>query len=1082
MATNTAASFTNLTGNGTAGPFNISFSYIEESEVDVTVDGVLKTLGTHYTFTSTSQITFTTGNEPANGAAIKFNRDTDISAKKVDFEDGSVLTENDLDTQNNQLLFGLQEINEQFSSFTNSVKVSLDNTVDSGSVTGAVERTLTDKLADIVNAADFGVKGDGVTDDSLSLQDAINFCITNGGKELQLNAGVYVITQTLSAVLDEKYEQLHIKGNGNVIFKCIPPSTLTGGILNVNITTNHYASNLLAPRFSIKNIEFAYANETDSNLCDGISLNGSNVTGRSTQMCVIESCQFVPWTNTTNSTLLDCFFAIAVKINDLHEVSFKNCSFYSEHDQTHVGTDNLQSGMGVGIYTTNITTLTGNYNFESCSFLFGFSGIYVGPYASSVRVANCLFQQNIYGIYFQSTSYTADTTFVSGNLTVTNSSFDNEIAMVEPSTATDTSVDNFNIYTQGSISIQISNSLFFSGRDLTSNPAGIRHRGCIYLKDSGQINIHGNNFSSKGTGSGGANIYNYANYKNTAIYIENPNYTSTGVDSQIQGNNFYHFASSYAAVYLGSTSSEIQCYEELNVFENCGNNIYNLGTNNITSLPSGGGGGATALNGLTDVTLSSVTNGQVLKYNGSAWVNGTDNSGSGATDLVNDTTPELGGHLQTNSYNIYIEDENELRLYEAISNGTNYTSLKGASSLTTSTTFTLPSADGTSGQFLQTDGSGVLSFTDVSGATDLSNTANGTSLTIESSTGNNTSLPAATTSAWGVMTDEDKTALDSAILDGDFTSNGFMKRTGAGSYTVDTNTYLTSIPSSYLQNVSEDSSPQLGANLDIQSYEITTSTTNGNIILNPNGTGVVEVKGDGTSSGTVGTIQLNCSNNNHGVKIASPPHSAGASYTLTLPNTDGNADQVLKTDGSGGLDWVDQPTNTDTTYSAGSGLTLTGTTFSVDTLNQNTTGSAATLTTPRAINGVNFDGSADITITDTTKMPLAGGTFTGTIIVEDAINENVFAITDAASVALDPDNGMVQTWTLGANRTATDSLTTGQSMLLIITASSSNYTLTWPTMKWNGGSAPTLGGANATAIELFKVGSQLYGATVGDLS
>jgi len=126
-------------------------------------------------------------------------------------------------------------------------------------------------------------------------------------------------------------------------------------------------------------------------------------------------------------------------------------------------------------------------------------------------------------------------------------------------------------------------------------------------------------------------------------------------------------------------------------------------------------------------------------------------------------------------------------------------------------------------------------------------------------------------------------------------------------------------------------------------------------------------------------------------------------------------------------------------------------------------------------------GSAKLSTT-AAGITATGGTFTGSVVFEDAINENVFAITDASSVALDPDNGMVQTWTLGANRTATDSLTTGQSMLLIVTASSSNYTLTWPTMKWNGGSAPTLGGANATAIELFKVGSQLYGALVGDLS
>jgi hypothetical protein len=46
-----------------------------------------------------------------------------------------------------------------------------------------------------------------------------------------------------------------------------------------------------------------------------------------------------------------------------------------------------------------------------------------------------------------------------------------------------------------------------------------------------------------------------------------------------------------------------------------------------------------------------------------------------------------------------------------------------------------------------------------SGSTNLSVTADGTSLTVESDTGTNASIPAATTSAWGAMTDEDKTAL-----------------------------------------------------------------------------------------------------------------------------------------------------------------------------------------------------------------------------------------------------------------------------------------------------------------------------------
>ena len=113
MATNTAASFTNHTGNGTAGPFSISFSYLSEAEVDVTVGGVLKTITTHYTFSSATQITFTSGNEPGNGVAIKFQRDTDISSKKVDFQDGSVLTETDLDTNADQVLFAQQEITDK---------------------------------------------------------------------------------------------------------------------------------------------------------------------------------------------------------------------------------------------------------------------------------------------------------------------------------------------------------------------------------------------------------------------------------------------------------------------------------------------------------------------------------------------------------------------------------------------------------------------------------------------------------------------------------------------------------------------------------------------------------------------------------------------------------------------------------------------------------------------------------------------------------------------------------------------------------------------------------------------------------
>ena len=66
---------------------------------------------------------------------------------------------------------------------------------------------------------------------------------------------------------------------------------------------------------------------------------------------------------------------------------------------------------------------------------------------------------------------------------------------------------------------------------------------------------------------------------------------------------------------------------------------------------------------------------------------------------------------------------------------------------------------------------------------------------------------------------------------------------------------------------------------------------------------VPSLEAKGTSGVTDGYIQLNCAENSHGIKLKSPPHSAGASYTLTFPNDDGDADQKLTTNGSGVLTW-----------------------------------------------------------------------------------------------------------------------------------------------------------------------------------
>lgn len=167
------------------------------------------------------------------------------------------------------------------------------------------------------------------------------------------------------------------------------------------------------------------------------------------------------------------------------------------------------------------------------------------------------------------------------------------------------------------------------------------------------------------------------------------------------------------------------------------------------------------------------------------------------------------------------------------------------------------------------------------------------------------------------------------------------------------------------------------------------------------------------------------------------PATVAANVTWTLPATDGTSGQVLSTNGSGTLSWS----------AVGSGdVTLTGT----QTLTNKT------LTDPAII---------------------------GTIL------EDVFTISDGAAFEIDPGNGSVQLITLGASRTPkATNFAAGEAVTLMVDDGTA-YTLTWSdatfggsgvVWKTNAGVAPTLNTTGYTVIVLWKVGTQVYGARVGD--
>jgi len=244
------------TGNGVTTVFAYTFKLLDSADVLVTVDGVTKTLTTHYTVSGVGasgggNITFLAA--PANAAEVVIQRDMDY-LRETDYQDNGDLLAATLDEDIDRVVMQVQQVRDVG---IRSIKIPAGETTDAvmaesaadragkvllfdgsgnptvgdaydaaglavalaasgGSAllghiaagTGAVARTVQSKLRELaISVKDYGAVGNGVADDTAAIQAAMDaakalaIAEVNYGVTVFFPRGVYKTTSVITVPL-----------------------------------------------------------------------------------------------------------------------------------------------------------------------------------------------------------------------------------------------------------------------------------------------------------------------------------------------------------------------------------------------------------------------------------------------------------------------------------------------------------------------------------------------------------------------------------------------------------------------------------------------------------------------------------------------------------------------------------------------------------------------------------------------------------------------------------------------------------------------------------------------------------------
>lgn len=672
-----ALSYVEITSNGNASQtLSFSFDYLSQSDISVYVDGVLKSRPADWDFTTSQTIVFVS--HPASGAVIRIERNTPATARNVDFQDGSVLSEADLDNSANQIFFIAQEASDTANSSVttdpdgkwNAQNRVIKNVADPVNDQDAVnKRFISTNLPNITTVA--GIASDVTTvagiqaDVTAVAADATDIGVVSSNIN-SVNTVATNIADVITVANDLNEAISEIETAADDLNEAVSEiDTVSTNIANVNSVGTNIAN--------VNTVAGINADVT------AVANNNANVTTVATNNANVTTVAGISGNVTTVAGISGNVTTVAGIDADVTTVAGISSDVTTvAADQADIGivATNIADVSAVAANNSNITSVAGN--------------------ASNINAVSAN-STNINAVNANSANINA----VAGNATninAVNANSANINTVAGDSTAINTvATDTAAINTVASNLTNVNNFADTYAIGATAPVSPTPTIGDLWFDtSSNSMKVYG----SSGWQAAGSSVNGTA---------QRVSYTATGGQTS--------FAATYDAGYVDVYLNGVKLIDGTDFTATSGTSVV---------LASGAAAGDTvdivgygtfqlsnfSINDANDVNAAGATTGQFLKYDGANWVGDTV-----STDLVADTTPQLGGNLDLNSSSI---------------TGTGNINITGS---VTSDDLTVEGTDGIIGRFKTTSGANntVINVT----SSDAASTAG-------FSVGGNASFPAMT--------------------------------------------------------------------------------------------------------------------------------------------------------------------------------------------------------------------------------------------------------------------------------------------------------------------------------------------------